>query len=45
MANPLNDLGMRIFLDRYAQKDTTKATLVAGDTVSWLAAQQYWPVN
>ena len=19
--------------------------LVAGDTVSWLAAQQYWPVN
>ncbi len=33
MANPLNDFGLKIFLDRYAQKDTTKATLIAGDTV------------
>ena len=27
------------------RKDFIKGLLVAGDTVSWLAAQQYWPVN
>ena len=29
----LNDLGEKIFLDRYALKDMTKKSLVAGDTV------------
>lgn len=33
MANPLNDFGLKIFLDRYAQKDTTKATLAVDDLV------------
>lgn len=33
MSNPLNDFGLKIFLDRYAQKDTTKATLAPEDTV------------
>jgi ribonucleoside-diphosphate reductase alpha chain len=32
-SNRLTDLGMRIFLDRYALKDPTKATLKAGDRV------------
>jgi ribonucleoside-diphosphate reductase alpha chain len=32
-SNQLTDLGMRIFLDRYALKDPTKATLKAGDRV------------
>lgn len=31
--NPLHDLGYKIFLDRYAQKDMTRATLAEGDTV------------
>ena len=29
----LSDLGEKIFLDRYALKDATKATLAAGDLV------------
>lgn len=32
-ANALNELGEKIFLDRYALKDMTKATLAVGDTV------------
>ena len=32
-SNRLTDLGMRIFLDRYALKDMTKTTLKAGDRV------------
>jgi ribonucleoside-diphosphate reductase alpha chain len=31
--NALNELGEKIFLDRYALKDMTKATLAVGDTV------------
>jgi ribonucleoside-diphosphate reductase alpha chain len=31
--NALNDLGYKIFLDRYAQKDMTRETLVVDDTV------------
>lgn len=31
--NALHDLGYKIFLDRYAQKDMTRATLTVGDTV------------
>jgi ribonucleoside-diphosphate reductase alpha chain len=31
--NALHDLGYKIFLDRYAQKDMTRATLAVGDTV------------
>ncbi|NDJ63337.1 MAG: ribonucleoside-diphosphate reductase, adenosylcobalamin-dependent, partial [Chloroflexi bacterium] len=31
--NTLHDLGYKIFLDRYAQKDVTRATLAVGDTV------------
>jgi ribonucleoside-diphosphate reductase alpha chain len=31
--NVLNELGEKIFLDRYALKDMTKATLAVGDTV------------
>jgi len=31
--NQLHDLGYKIFLDRYAQKDMTRETLVEGDTV------------
>jgi ribonucleoside-diphosphate reductase alpha chain len=31
--NRLNELGERIFLDRYALKDMTRLTLTAGDTV------------
>lgn len=31
--NQLHDLGYKIFLDRYAQKDMTRATLTVGDTV------------
>lgn len=33
MSNKLNDFGLKIFLDRYAQKDTTKATLAVDDLV------------
>jgi ribonucleoside-diphosphate reductase alpha chain len=32
-ANALHELGYKIFLDRYAQKDMTRQTLQAGDTV------------
>lgn len=31
--NALNELGYKIFLDRYAQKDMTRSTLAVGDTV------------
>jgi ribonucleoside-diphosphate reductase alpha chain len=31
--NALHDLGYKIFLDRYAQKDMTRTTLEVGDTV------------
>lgn len=31
--NELHDLGYKIFLDRYAQKDMTRETLAVGDTV------------
>lgn len=31
--NALHDLGYKIFLDRYAQKDMTRETLAVGDTV------------
>lgn len=31
--NQLHDLGYKIFLDRYAQKDMTRESLVVGDTV------------
>ncbi len=31
--NALHELGYKIFLDRYAQKDMTRATLTVGDTV------------
>lgn len=31
--NALHDLGYKIFLDRYAQKDMTRATLTVGDIV------------
>jgi ribonucleoside-diphosphate reductase alpha chain len=31
--NALYDLGYKIFLDRYAQKDMTRSTLAVGDTV------------
>ncbi len=31
--NQLHDLGYKIFLDRYAQKDMTRETLTVGDTV------------
>jgi ribonucleoside-diphosphate reductase alpha chain len=31
--NALHDLGYKIFLDRYAQKDMTRATLAVGDIV------------
>jgi adenosylcobalamin-dependent ribonucleoside-diphosphate reductase len=31
--NQLHDLGYKIFLDRYAQKDMTRSTLAVGDTV------------
>jgi len=31
--NQLHDLGYKIFLDRYAQKDMTRNTLAVGDTV------------
>ncbi|MEL6527905.1 MAG: ribonucleoside-diphosphate reductase, adenosylcobalamin-dependent, partial [Chloroflexota bacterium] len=31
--NELHDLGYKIFLDRYAQKDMTRETLSVGDTV------------
>jgi ribonucleoside-diphosphate reductase alpha chain len=31
--NALHELGYKIFLDRYAQKDMTRATLAVGDTV------------
>jgi len=31
--NALHELGYKIFLDRYAQKDMTRSTLVVGDTV------------
>jgi ribonucleoside-diphosphate reductase alpha chain len=31
--NALYDLGYKIFLDRYAQKDMTRSTLTVGDTV------------
>jgi ribonucleoside-diphosphate reductase alpha chain len=31
--NALHDLGYKIFLDRYAQKDMTRSTLTVGDTV------------
>jgi ribonucleoside-diphosphate reductase alpha chain len=31
--NALHELGYKIFLDRYAQKDMTRATLKVGDTV------------
>lgn len=31
--NALHDLGYKIFLDRYAQKDMTRSTLAVGDTV------------
>src|SRR5829696_1174744 len=31
--NQLHELGYKIFLDRYAQKDMTRATLAVGDTV------------
>lgn len=31
--NHLHDLGYKIFLDRYAQKDMTRETLAVGDTV------------
>ncbi len=31
--NALHELGYKIFLDRYAQKDMTRATLQVGDTV------------
>ncbi|MBN8639158.1 MAG: ribonucleoside-diphosphate reductase [Anaerolineae bacterium] len=31
--NALHELGYKIFLDRYAQKDVTRATLAVGDTV------------
>ena len=31
--NQLHDLGYKIFLDRYAQKDMTRSTLAEGDTV------------
>ena len=31
--NALHELGYKIFLDRYAQKDMTRATLAIGDTV------------
>ena len=31
--NALSELGYKIFLDRYAQKDMTRATLAVGDTV------------
>lgn len=33
MSNPLNEFGEKIFLDRYAMKDTKKETLTVGDTV------------
>lgn len=33
MSNPMNDLGEKIFLDRYALKDIKKESLVVGDTV------------
>ena len=33
LSNQLSPLGEKIFLDRYAQKDGTKASLSAGDTV------------
>lgn len=33
MSNQLNDFGLKIFLDRYALKDTKKDTLAPGDTV------------
>ncbi|HEX2621329.1 MAG TPA: ribonucleotide reductase N-terminal alpha domain-containing protein, partial [Phototrophicaceae bacterium] len=32
-ANALHELGYKIFLDRYAQKDMTRTTLAVGDTV------------
>lgn len=32
-SNQLHDLGYKIFLDRYAQKDMTRATLRIGDLV------------
>jgi ribonucleotide reductase alpha subunit/predicted RNA-binding Zn-ribbon protein involved in translation (DUF1610 family) len=32
-ANALHELGYKIFLDRYAQKDMTRKTLAVGDTV------------
>ena len=32
-ANRLNELGEKIFLDRYAVKDMTRSTLAVGDTV------------
>jgi ribonucleoside-diphosphate reductase alpha chain len=32
-ANALHELGYKIFLDRYAQKDMTRVTLSVGDTV------------
>src|SRR5215510_10801827 len=31
--NALHELGYKIFLDRYAQKDMTRSTLAVGDTV------------
>lgn len=31
--NELHDLGYKIFLDRYAQKDMTRETLAVGDIV------------
>ena len=31
--NQLHELGYKIFLDRYAQKDMTRSTLAVGDTV------------
>ncbi|RMG70358.1 MAG: ribonucleoside-diphosphate reductase, adenosylcobalamin-dependent, partial [Chloroflexi bacterium] len=31
--NALNELGYKIFLDRYALKDVTRSTLAVGDTV------------
>ena len=31
--SPLHELGYKIFLDRYAQKDMTRASLAIGDTV------------
>lgn len=32
-SNALHELGYKIFLDRYAQKDMTRSTLAVGDTV------------